>query len=184
MKILAYGLALPLMLAPLAANAEVLDSAPGGFTVHTTLNIRAAPDDVYRRLVHNVGDWWDPVHTFSHDAHNLSIEERAAGCFCEKLQNGGGVSHMEVIFIVPGKSLVMHGVMGPLMSKAVTGGMEIQLSPAEEGTKLEVTFAATGYLPAGLTTWAPIFDRVVKQQFTRLKNYIEQGNPVPKEEKR
>ena len=54
--------------------AEVADSSASGFTVKTTLNIQAAPDEVYRRLIH-IGDWWDSEHTFSGDAHNLSIEE-------------------------------------------------------------------------------------------------------------
>jgi hypothetical protein len=53
--------------------AEVADSSAGGFTVKTTLSIQAAPDEVYRRLIH-IGDWWDSEHTFSGDAHNLSIE--------------------------------------------------------------------------------------------------------------
>lgn len=79
------------------AAAEVADSSASGFTIKTTLSIQAAPDEVYRQLIH-VGDWWDSVHTFSRDAHNLSIEERAGGCFCEKLPNGGGVRHLEVLF--------------------------------------------------------------------------------------
>ena len=45
------------------AAAEVVDSSAGGFTVKTTLSIQAAPDEVYRRLIH-IGDWWDPEHTF------------------------------------------------------------------------------------------------------------------------
>ena len=68
------------------ASAEVLDSAANGFTVKTTLNIKAAPDEVYRKLVHDIGEWWNSAHTFSGDAHNLSIEDRLGGCFCEKLR--------------------------------------------------------------------------------------------------
>ena len=161
-------------------KADIVDSSAGGFTVRTTLNIQAAPEEVYRRLIRNVGEWWDPAHTFSHDARNLSIEEKAAGCFCERLPDGGGARFMEVVLVIPGKTLVMHGGMGPLLSKAVTGGMEIQLSPAGGGTRLEVTYAVTGYLAAGLNTWAAPFDTVVKEQFTRLKNYVEHGNPAPK----
>jgi hypothetical protein len=66
------------------ATAEVGDSSAGGFTVKLTYSIQAAPDEVYRRLIH-IGDWWDSEHTFSGDAHNLTIEEKAGGCFCEKL---------------------------------------------------------------------------------------------------
>ena len=73
------------------AHADVLDSAANGFTVKTTLTIQATPEDVYKRLVHDVGEWWNPQHTFSGDAHNLSIDDKADGCFCEKLANGGSV---------------------------------------------------------------------------------------------
>ncbi len=78
------------------AAADVADASANGFTVKLTLNVRASPDDVYRKLVRNIGDWWDPSHTFSGNSHNLTIEERPAGCFCEKLPDGGGVRHMEV----------------------------------------------------------------------------------------
>jgi hypothetical protein len=162
------------------ASAEVLDSSGGGFTVKTTLTIQAAPAVVYQRLVHNVGEWWSPAHTFSHNAHNLSISDQAMGCFCETLPDGGGVRHMEVINATPGKRLVLNGALGPLQSLAVTGAMKIELSPAGDGTKLEVTYAVGGYLPAGLTTWAAPVDGVLGEQFTRLKNYVEHGDPAPK----
>ena len=51
---------------------------------------------------------------------------------------------------------------------------------AEGGTKLEVTYAVAGYLPAGMNTWAAPVDGVLEEQFTRLKNYVETGDPVHK----
>jgi uncharacterized protein YndB with AHSA1/START domain len=168
------------MLLPNRAPGEVSDAAATGFTVKTTLNIQASPDDVYRKLVRNVGDWWDADHTFSGNPHNLTIEEKPAGCFCEKLPNGGGVRHMEVIYFAPGKQLVLSGALGPLQSLAVTGSMTIKLSPldADKATKLEVTYTAVGYMPAGMNTLAAPVDGVLKQQFTRLKNYAEHGEPA------
>jgi len=91
MKINAAVIALVLAASPNLVSAEVIDSASSGFTVKTTLTIGASPDDVYRRLIRNVGDWWDPAHTYSGNSHNLSIEEKPMGCFCEKLPNQGGV---------------------------------------------------------------------------------------------
>ncbi len=167
-------------LAPNRARAEVVDSGANGFTVKMTLPIQAAPADVYRRLIHNVGDWWSSGHTFSGNAHNLSIEEKPMGCFCEKLPNGGGVRHMEVVFLAPGKAVVLSGGLGPLQSIAATGSMSIELSLAEGGTKLELTYAVTGYLPAGMNTWAVPVNNVLTEQLTRLKNYIERGDPAPK----
>ena len=167
------------ILAP-SASADVVDSAANGFTVKITQIIQAPPEEVYRRLVRNVGDWWNPEHTYSHNAHNLSIEEKAMGCFCEKLPNQGGVRHMEVLYVDPGKSLVMTGALGPLQSLAATASMTIQFSPTTSGTKLDVTYAVAGYLAAGMKTWAAPVDGMLTEQFTRLKAYIEHGNPATK----
>src|ERR1043166_8608922 len=104
-------------------GAAVVDSAANGFTVKVTVTIQAAPDEVYQKLVRNVGEWWNPEHTFSRDAHNLSIDDKPLGCWCEKLGNNGGVRHMQVITAAPGKALVFAGGMGPLQSLAVTGSM-------------------------------------------------------------
>ncbi len=171
-------LAALLLLTPGFLRAEVADSSPAGFTVKVTIHIQASPDDVYRRLVYNVGDWWNPAHTFSGDARALTIDNRAPGCFCEKLPNLGTARHMEVVMAAPGERLVMTGALGPLHAAAATGAMSIQLTPDAGGTKLAVTYGVGGYLPAGMNTWAAPFDSVLTEQFTRLKNYVEHGDPA------
>jgi uncharacterized protein YndB with AHSA1/START domain len=178
------NLAMAAVFFALAANpamSEVADSSSNGFTVKVTLHIKAAPADVYGRFLRNVGDWWSSQHTYSGSSHNLSIEEKAMGCFCEKLPDGGAVRHMEVVILKPGKAVSLTGALGPLQSIAATGNMEIRFSPAESGTRLEVTYAVTGYFPAGLNTWAAPVDAVLTEQLTQLKNYIEQGDPAPKQ---
>jgi len=174
------------LIVPLAAitclvHADVVDSASGGFDLKTTISIKATPDEVYRRLIQNVGDWWSPDHTYSRDAHNLSIEEKPMGCFCEKLPTGGSVRHMQVVSFFPGKSLGLTGALGPLQNIAANGNMRFAVSPAEGGTKLELTYAVTGYVPAGMNTWAAPVDGVLKEQLTRLKNYVEHGDPSKKD---
>src|SRR5258708_1516040 len=174
--------AILLVLCPGRAKPEVADSSSTGFTVKLALNIKAMPEEVYRRLIH-VGDWWNPQHTFSGDSHNLSIEEKPMGCFCEKLPNQGAVRHMEVVYLVPGKSLVLSGALGPLQSLAATGSMTIQLSAAEGGTKLAVGYAVTGYLPAGMNTWAAPVDAVITEPFSLLKKFVERGAPKVSEKR-
>ena len=169
-----------LALAPGWAKSEVADASANGFTVKISLRIQAAPGDVYARLIQHVGDWWSPEHTYSGNAHNLSIEAKAMGCFCEKLPNDGMVRHMEVVIVMPGKALGLTGALGPLQSIAATGNMRVQLTPADGGTKLDVTYAVLGYLPAGMNTWAEPVNSVLTEQFTRLKNYVEHGDPLPK----
>jgi uncharacterized protein YndB with AHSA1/START domain len=174
-----FGLATALSI-PTLVRAEVADSAANGFTVKLSVTIQAPPQEVYRRLVHNVGDWWDPDHTFSGDSHNLSIDDKTMGCFCEKLPSGGAVRHLETIRVDPGKTLVLSGALGPLQSMAATGTLTIQLAPEGEGTKLAVVYALTGYFPAGMNTLAAPVDSVLTQQFTRLKAFVETGKAAPK----
>jgi hypothetical protein len=164
--------------APSWLAADVVDSSAGGFTVKETIEIQAPPKDVYARIFRV--DWWDPVHTYSHDVHNLSMEEKAGGCYCEKLPDGGAVKHMEVVHFSPSKYILLHGALGPLASMATTGSMTIQLSAATGGTKLEVTYAVGGYSATGLNNLAAVIDQVLHSQFTRLKNAIEKGDPAAK----
>jgi uncharacterized protein YndB with AHSA1/START domain len=162
------------------ACAAVADSAANGFTVKLELNIQAPPQDVYGRFVHNFGDWWNSMHSFSGDAHNLSIDDKAMGCLCEKLPGGGSVRHMEVVYADPGKKLVLSGALGPLQSVAATGSMTIEFAKAGDGTKLTVVYTVTGYMPAGMNTWAAPVDSVLAEQFTRLKSLIETGKAAAK----
>ena len=66
---------------------------PNGFLVKFEVSVNAPAAKVYDALVGQIGSWWDPEHTYSDDAKNLSIDARPGGCFCEKLPNGGGVEH-------------------------------------------------------------------------------------------
>ncbi|MBZ5591475.1 MAG: hypothetical protein LAP39_04515 [Acidobacteriia bacterium] len=81
---------------------------------------------------------------------------------------------------MPGKALGLTGALGPLQSIAAAGNMAVQFAPADGGTKLDVTYSVTGYLPAGMNTWAEPVNSVLTEQFTRLKNYVERGDPAPK----
>ncbi len=160
------------------AGAAVSDSGANGFTVKISVIIHAAPEEVYQKLVHNVGDWWSSDHTFSRDAHNLSIDDKPMGCWCEKLTTGGA-RHMEVVLAAKGKALVLSGGMGPLQSMAVTGAMSFDFTLDKDGTKLDLTYMVGGYLPAGLNTLAAPVDGVLTAQMARLKNFVELGRPEP-----
>lgn len=159
--------------------AQIVDSSANGFTYKTTLTIQAPPQTVYERFL-DVGNWWSSDHTYSRDAKNLSIDAKPMGCWCEKLPNGGGAKHMEVLTVLPGKLLVLSGGLGPLQSLAATATMRLLFAAAEGGTKLEVTYAVAGYVPAGMNTWAAPVTGVLNEQLSRFKSYTETGSPVPK----
>lgn len=159
------------------AHSEVVDSSAVGFTVRDTMVVAATPDKVYHDLAAEVGKWWSSDHTFSGNSRNLSIEDKAGGCFCEKLENGGSVRHLTVVFAEPGKYLRMIGGLGPLQAMAVIGSLTWSLAQAQKGTRVELTYTVGGYTPGGLQHLAPIVDRVLLEQFQRLKRYVETGAP-------
>lgn len=159
------------------AQAEVVDSTRHGFSIRDTVIVAESPFEVYRHIVKDVGKWWSSAHTWSGRAENLSIDDRAQGCFCEKLENGGSVRHMEVVSASPGSTLRMVGGLGPLQSMAVTGTMTLPLSKSGNGTRVEVTYTVGGYRPGGLGSLAVLVDRVLLEQMIRLKNNIEKRKP-------
>jgi uncharacterized protein YndB with AHSA1/START domain len=162
-----------LLTIPLSAVADVADAAANGFTIKFSWDIKAAPADLYQRLV-TISDWWQSDHTYSGNAKNLSIDLKPGGCFCEKTPKGG-VQHMVVVRYDTGKTLVMQGGLGPLQSAAAAANMTVEIAPAEGGSKLNFMYAVTGYAPGGLTRWAPTIDSVLKMQLTRLKSIAETG---------
>jgi hypothetical protein len=54
---------------------------PNGFLVKFDVNVNAPAAKVYDALVGQVGSWWNPEHTYSHDAKNLSIDPRPGRLF-------------------------------------------------------------------------------------------------------
>jgi hypothetical protein len=174
-----FLLMLVCLLTPVMMQGDVADQSANGFTIKIATFIHAGPNEIYDRLVHHIGDWWSPDHTVSHDAHNLSIDDKPMGCFCEKLPNDGGVRFGQVIMVIPNKMLVMSGALGPLQRLAATGTLSFVLLPNKDSARLEVTYAVGGYLPDGINTWAAPVDKVLTEQVGRLKSYVETGSPEP-----
>jgi uncharacterized protein YndB with AHSA1/START domain len=165
-----------LVVAP-AVSADVVDSTPNGFTTRSATEISAVPRAVYLALTGQVSSWWDPQHTWSGDAKNMSIDARAGGCFCEKLANGGSVQHMTVILAEPGKTLRMRGALGPLQDQAIVGTLTWTLTEAGSRTRVEMTYVVGGYMRGGVEPVAKIVDSVLAAQVQRLKQYVESGRP-------
>ena len=158
------------------AMAEVKSVTANGFEVATVGTIAAPADRVYAALG-EVGHWWDPSHTFSRDAANLSIELRAGGCFCERLKDGGSVQHLQVVYAAPGQGLRLRGALGPLQTEGVDGTLSWTLKPAESGTNVTLSYVLGGYIRSGMEQWAPRVDRVLDEQLQRLKRYAEGKSP-------
>ena len=158
-------------------RAEVIDSAPGGFSLRNTVEIASPPSAVYDVLVKEIGNWWDSAHTYSGNSHNLSIQDKPNGCFCESFEPDGNVRHGVVVFASRGKSLRLSGGLGPLQEMAVVGTMSYEFKSHESETQLTMIYRVGGYHPDGLATLATGVDSVLRMQLIRLKSYIEKGSP-------
>lgn len=165
-----------MLAAPL--RADVTETSAMGFSVRNTAAINASPTSVYAALTDKISGWWDPAHTFSHDAATLTLDAKPGGCFCERLPDGGGVQHMTVLFASPGKLLRLSGAIGPLQEAAVTGTMTWRLSQANNGTTVDMVYTVGGFRVGGFRDLPTIVDRVLRGQLARLKAFVETGRPT------
>ena len=157
-----------------STDAEVLDSAPGGFTISHETQISASRIDVYNAAINNVGDWWSDDHTLSGNAGNMYIEARTQGCFCETLGETGGVVHLTITFVNPGVILRLSGGLGPLGLMGVSGNMTWEFEDSQDGTTVTLQYAVGGYLAGGLDAIAEAVNGVLVEQMTSLKAFAEE----------
>ncbi len=174
-----FGLALALAAFAAPAVAAVNGVGDSGFSVTESAHIAAPPSQVYAALI-QPGRWWSPLHTFSHDAANLTLDAKAGGCWCETLPDGGSVRHATVVFAVPGRLLRLDGAMGPMQAMALAGVTTWTLKPSNGGTDITFDYGVGGYLPGGFAGLSSVVDRVFGEQVGRLKAYVETGRPEPK----
>lgn len=156
------------------SGAEVLETDDNGFVSAHEVLIEATPSRVFDALVDEVDRWWDPAHSYSGDAANLSLD---ADCgLCEGLDAGSGiVRHMRVDVWRPGKSLVLAGGLGPLQRLGVAGSMAFDLEATATGTRVVYRYTVNG---RNVGAWADPVDRVQLGQLLRLKRYVETGSAV------
>jgi hypothetical protein len=126
-------LAALLFLAGAPASAEVVSASANGFEVRETVPL-VVPPEVTFKAFGDLPAWWDPEHTYSGSSSNLGLDLVAGGCFCERIpKTGGGVEHMHVVFVDPGKRVVLSGPLGPLLYETTTGVMDVQVKPSARG---------------------------------------------------
>ncbi|MBI1211173.1 MAG: ATPase [Alphaproteobacteria bacterium] len=158
------------------AHADVTDVSPTGFQLQVKAHIAAAADKVYATIV-EPAKWWNPGHTWSKNAANLSIDAKAGGCFCEALPGGGSVEHLSVATAMPGKLLRMRGALGPFQGSGLAGSMSWEMTGAGQETDLVVTYDLGGHMVGGFGEWPQKADAMVSEQVARLKKFIETGSP-------
>ena len=151
---------------------------PTGFLVKFDVSVNAPVAKVYDALVGQVGSWWNPEHTYSHDAKNLSIDARPGGCFCEKLPNGGGVEHLRVVYVAPPEVLRLSGALGPLQGSGVAGSMTWKLTGESDHTRVQALVQCRWIYAGGFEKIAPAVEAMLREQLDRLKLFAETGKPT------
>ena len=151
---------------------------PTGFLVNLDVKVNEPVAKVYDALVGQVGSWWNPEHTYSHDAKNLSIDPRPGGCFCEKLPNGGGVEHLRVVYVAPREVLRLSGGLGPLQASGVAGSMTWKLTGDRDQTRIQLSYSVGGFVVGGFDRIAPAVESMLNEQLNRLKLFAETGKPT------
>lgn len=162
-----------------AARAEIVSAGPSGFNLRHVADAPNIAAPVVWAALADVSKWWDPEHTYSGDARNLTLEPFVRGCFCEKLSLYAGIEHATVVYAQPAKILRLSGALGPLQEFGVNGSMTWQIEPAGGGSRITLTYSVGGYTDRPLADWAPIVDEVLGVQIQRLARYVTAGNPEP-----
>ena len=167
-----------LVAAPVSlACAEVAAQSPAGFVIKHSVDTAASKADAWQALI-TPNKWWSGEHTYNGDAANLYLDAQATGCFCEKLpkpadapagQRMGSAEHMHVVFADPHRGVLrMVGGLGPLQGEALHGTLTITLKPTDGGTRIEWVYVVGGYMRMDPEQIAPIVDKVLGEQLSRL----------------
>ena len=156
------------IIAAAPAAAEVVSAGEHGFHVRQTVQL-VAPQPVTFESFGQVGAWWDNEHTYSGSAANMTMELRPGGCFCERLEGGGGIEHMRVAYIDPGKRLVLTGGLGPLLYEATSGVMDVKVERIGGGSRLTLDYKVAGFAAGGAAKIAPLVDQVLAEQVKRFR---------------
>lgn len=179
MRLLAITAFAAAVLASPVARAEVTAASPASFTITAETEVTAAPDKVWRDLLH-IERWWSSAHTYSGDASRLRLDARAGGCWCERWGNGQSVEHMRVVLVMERdgvRTLTAMGGLGPLQSMGASGPLTFTVAAHPNGTKITMTYRVSGDPSLNLESIAAPVDNVLMEQFGRLSRYTASGSP-------
>jgi hypothetical protein len=168
---------LPLVILSVAvpANAEVISASSNGFEVRQTVNLVVEPEVAFSSFG-KVSAWWNGEHTYSGKSDNLSLSLVPGGCFCERFPKGGGIEHMRVTYVDPGKRVLLTGALGPLLYEATAGVMDVQVKSIAGGSQLTLDYRAAGFANGGAEKLAPLVDKVLGDQLKRYRAFTA-GRP-------
>ena len=172
----ALAVTLAVTLAAVPARADLTQLSAQGFVAGFRDEIKAGPDEAWKAIV-QPQRWWSDAHTWSGSAAHLSLDARAGGCWCERWGDGASAQHAQVAMLLPGRLIRLRGGLGPLQGLPVEGVLEIATGSQDGKTFLRLSYRVGGPPDAGLEALAPAVERVLGEQYRRLKALIETGRP-------
>jgi hypothetical protein len=156
-----------LLVLPLTAIADVVDSSSNGFTINIEREVKVAPNTAYQQFS-QIGEWWIADHTYFGKSANMTLDLKAGGCFCE-IEGGKQVLHMTVTFVHPNNEVRMAGGLGPLQMMGISGGMSWKFEALDNGnTKITHRYQVSGSIKGGVGKLATIVDKVQVMQVDSL----------------
>ena len=169
-----------MLLGAAGAQAKVVETAADRFVTRDTASVKTAPLATWLALI-KPGEWWNPQHSWSGDARNMTITPQGGGCFCERIPVGdsgnssameGSARHAEVLQAFPMKVLRMRGGFGPLQGEPATGVLTITLKEVPGGTRILWEYNVGGPMRYTIAEIAPAVDAVMTEQLKRLQAHL------------
>ncbi len=157
---------------PTGALAEVVAASAGGFSLRIETPTRSTPTQAYDAFL-AIERWWDPEHSYTGQAENLSLDVSPGGAFLERLDDGGFVVHLSLVYAKPGRELRFLGGLGPLQGMGLGGTMTILFEATDDGSQAVMLYNVSGFAAGGLEGLAPIVDRVQTGQMARFAAYAD-----------
>lgn len=152
------------------AHSDVVKKSDSEFFIRLEMLLDHNSQAVYRGLA-ELPAWWNPSHSHSGEAANLSFELQAGSCFCERWGQSS-VEHMRVLYAVEGREVRLEGGLGPLQAMPVSGLMRWRLVPQGEKTVLTWEYSVWGNASNQLQRLADPVNDVLAQQMQGMADYL------------
>ncbi len=156
------------------ASAVVIGASSHGFELRQTLDLPLPPAQALAAFA-QIGSWWSKGHTYSGDSARLSLQIRPGGCWCERLDRGGGIEHMRVAMYLPGERIVLTGGLGPLLFEGTSGVMDVRATKTKTGSQLIIDYRVAGFARGNGTEMALAVDQVLRDQAERLRAFASKS---------
>ena len=153
----------------LPVHAELIAASDTHYRLSHSATTALSPDALWDRLIHPE-QWWNPDHSYSGKAQNLSLDPQAGGLWREDW-DGGSVAHGTVVQVIDGKLLRLEAPFGPLQGVGAYVIWTIQIEAADSGSRVTFTEVASAPPGSALQKLAPAVDQVKAEAMERFASH-------------